>query len=149
MSLGQIAGQLLGLINVLEYGEEPSNKAIALAKEHGFIIVFGHSDDCLEIRGAVYDEVYSEPYLNKDGIIVNECEDDDCPYFKKAIAKAGKIKWKCCVDGITHQFSAVDCEDRLLNYWTFEQHEQGELYGIGFIAHLSTFEEEGYHEDGI
>ncbi len=40
-----------------QYGDEGSSTLFAEMKEHGLVAVFGASDDLMEFRGAVYDEV--------------------------------------------------------------------------------------------
>lgn len=40
-----------------EYGHEITKEEEALAKEHGFVVVFGYSDDNAELRGAIDDEI--------------------------------------------------------------------------------------------
>lgn len=45
------------LLNEREMGEEISRGECALAKENGIVVVFGYSDDCMEMRGAVYEEM--------------------------------------------------------------------------------------------
>lgn len=68
------------LLNNREYGEEITDKEIELAKELGFIVVFGTSDDLLELRGVINDEIdcYNggKIYIDKDGEydIFEECE---------------------------------------------------------------------------
>lgn len=39
------------------YGNEITKEEEALAKELGFVVVFGYSDDNAELRGAIYDEI--------------------------------------------------------------------------------------------
>lgn len=77
-----------------EYGREISKEEEKLAKELGFIVVFGYSDDNTEFRGAIDDEVgcYNggKIYLDKNGILEKcECQ---CKYSKLAKEKAKVIK---------------------------------------------------------
>lgn len=140
MTIALQATHLLGLIGRLEYGDEPSKEAVDYAKEHGFIIVFGHSDDCMEIRGAIYDEFYSPPRMNADGVIYPECDCNDCPHEKKIRETSNTIGWaheKYC-----HEFYPMYADlEPMQMYWKFYQMEQGEVYAECFIAHLSIFGE--------
>ena len=45
------------LLNGREYGSEITPREEALAKELGFVVVFGYSDDNAELRGAIDDEI--------------------------------------------------------------------------------------------
>jgi len=63
---------------------EVFNRHTELAKEQGLIIVYGHSDDCIELDGAIYDEVYGEEkyYINTEGVVKNYCDNEAaCPNF--------------------------------------------------------------------
>lgn len=54
-------------------GEEVSFEEIEFAKKNGIVIVFAHSDDCIEFRGAINDETYishtNEINIGKFGVI--------------------------------------------------------------------------------
>ena len=81
--LKEIAEQLNGS----EYPLEPSKDIQQCAKENGIVIVFGASDDLMELRGAIYDEgsCYDGGtfVLDKGGFIPisteGEFEDDQHP----------------------------------------------------------------------
>ena len=49
--------QLAEMLNNAQYGEEVNSEIEALAKESGLVICFGYSDDNLELRGAIDDEI--------------------------------------------------------------------------------------------
>lgn len=75
------------LLTDREYGHEITKEEEALAKELGFVVVFGYSDDNAELRGAINDEIgcYDGGVLeHKDlqGTILAEwCPDDiDCSW---------------------------------------------------------------------
>ena len=69
MDLKEIAKRLNGN----EYGEEISMQDESFAKKYGIVIVFGYSDDNMEFRGAINDEVScfdgGEAYITKDGFL--------------------------------------------------------------------------------
>lgn len=74
-------------INGNQYGKEVSTALAAELKSAGLVAVFGASDDLMEFRGAIYDEVgcYNggTAHLTSDGLVTNNCDDEDCPYFAK------------------------------------------------------------------
>lgn len=78
-----------------EYGDEITKEEEAAAKAAGLVVVFGYSDDNVELRGAIHDEVGAcegaTLYLTTSGLLKNECDDDDCPHFAREKAKAQTI----------------------------------------------------------
>ncbi|MEF9952223.1 MAG: hypothetical protein RR782_02885 [Clostridium sp.] len=77
-----------------EYGHELGKEEEQYAKELGFVIVFGYSDDNAEFRGAIDDEVgcYNggNIYIDKNGVF-EECE-CNCKHSKAAKQKTRVIK---------------------------------------------------------
>lgn len=49
--------EFASLLDGREYLHEITKEEEALAKELGFVVVFGYSDDNAELRGAIYDEI--------------------------------------------------------------------------------------------
>lgn len=77
-----------------QYGEEISLEEEEKAKELGFVVVFGYSDDNMEFRGAINDELGcfdgGEVYITNYGIF-EACE-CDCKHSIKAKESAKLIK---------------------------------------------------------
>lgn len=48
---------LAAMLNGREYGEEITEDEEVLAKAHGLLVIFGASDDLVELRGAIEDDV--------------------------------------------------------------------------------------------
>lgn len=48
--------ELAALLNGRQMGDEITSEEAKLAREAGLVVTFGHSDDCVEFRGAVHDE---------------------------------------------------------------------------------------------
>jgi len=73
----------------IRYGEELTSELEQEAKEKGIVVVFGASDDLMELRGAIYDEVGCYDggigYFNEKGVVKNKCVDKDCPNFHKQL----------------------------------------------------------------
>ncbi len=80
----------------VEYGKEEDEELFAEMKELGLVAVFGASDDLMEFRGAIYDEIDAwegaTAYITPDGLLENECENDGCPYHSKLIKQAVTIE---------------------------------------------------------
>jgi hypothetical protein len=79
-------------LNGNQYRKEGSKELFAAMKAAGLVAVYGASDDLMELSGALNDEVGAYnggvAYLSRDGLIANECENDDRPHFKKALESA-------------------------------------------------------------
>jgi len=80
-----------------EYGKEITKEEEKQAKELGFVVLFGASDDLAEFVGAINDEVGCNDggnlYLDKDGIF-EDCE-EECKYSKaaKEVCKVIEAVW--------------------------------------------------------
>lgn len=105
------------------------------AKESGFVIVYGASDDLMEIDGAIQDEadVYSggEVVLARNGVFNGpdcDCGKMECPYFREAVSKAKKIKAVWCGNG-----KAPWSYETEIPHESFRIYEDGELFCEGIV----------------
>ncbi len=79
-----------------EYAKEGSQALWAEMKAAGLVAVFGASDDLMEFRGAVNDEVGAydggEAFFTREGLLSldNKCAHHRCPYHLAEVAKAEK-----------------------------------------------------------
>lgn len=125
MNISEIAK----LLNGRQYRDEVTPEIAQSAKDNGIVIAFGASDDLLEFRGAVYDEVGSwdgtTVYISAKGNI-------------KEKPKAGRLK----VESI---WAPKNEEGKVYASWlikvdaeheTFEIFDEDGLYCIGAVFHL-------------
>ncbi len=93
------------LLNGREYTKEITRDEEAAFKAAGLVALFGASDDLAEFRGAWRDEagVYDGGtiYVNENGPLVNECDEEVCPYFERAKANARQIEAVWAEDGFS------------------------------------------------
>lgn len=130
------AKELAALLNGREYGKEITKEEEAAAKESGLVVVFGASDDLMEFRGAIDDEVGcwggGTVYINENGMVseqLDECSScklflrnrDTCPSIT-AIWHKKYYPWEYQTD-IPHE--------------TFEIFEDGEKYCQGIVFSLA------------
>lgn len=131
------AKQLAARLDGNEYGEEIYGIEEKEAESNGLVVVFGYSDDCVEFRGAINDELGcfggAEIPLTRNGILqAPRCDGYDmtdcCPYYEKEKAKAKKIivKWN---DG---DGPAWTYETDIPHY-TFDVYEDGEVFCRGIV----------------
>lgn len=96
------AKALAALLNGREYGDEITDDEKSLAKASGLVVVYGYSDDNMEFKGSIDDEVGcyggGTAYLTSDGLLQNEC-DELCPFFTRAKVAAAKIDAVWCEGG--------------------------------------------------
>lgn len=129
-------------LNGCEYRDEVSTEVANEAKERGLVIVFGASDDLIEFRGAIYDEVGAydggSAFVTENGLVESECDEgEDCPYYKKELAKAREIKavW-CPRDGEGNTYASWLIKTEIPHH-TFDVMEDGELYCRGLVFSLA------------
>lgn len=117
------------------YPFEPPAEIQRVAKDCGIVIVFGSSDDLMEFRGAIYEELGAYDggvaHLSPAGLVVNECENEDCPHHARAKAKAATIRavWNDAAPYWTY--------DTDIPHATFEVMEGGEVYCRGIVFDLA------------
>lgn len=124
-------------LNGREYGSEVTREMADALKAAGLVAVFGASDDLMEFRGAINDEVGvydgGTAYLNGSGLLVNDCENDECPHFEKAKKTAATIKaiWAPEGENLSWVYRTA------LPTSTFQINEDGEGYCRGIVFSLA------------
>lgn len=98
--------ELAALLNGREYGEEITGAEEAQAKAAGLLVIFGASDDLVELRGTLSDEagayngttvrIDSEGFIPDWDSVDHDDEEECARYFKR---KDGgfqvEAKWDC------------------------------------------------------
>jgi hypothetical protein len=127
---------LASLLNGREYGEEITKLEEAQAKNNGLVVVFGYSDDNMEFRGAINDEVScyggGSAFISDGDLLPNdhECDCDFCEY-KNRIKHAKKIE---AVWGGATDYSWTYATN--IPHATFEVMEGSEKYCLGIVFEL-------------
>ena len=126
-----ITKEIAAILDGMEYGEDIKEQDIQYAKENGAVIVFGASDDLMEFRGAIYDEsdCYGGAftYLDKDGLLHNKCDNEDCPYFQERLLHAKYIEAIWGSEGYSWIYKTG------IPHETFEILEEGQKYCRGIV----------------
>ena len=135
MTAKELAEKLSGR----KYGMEITSEEARAAKDAGLVVVYGYSDDNVEFRGAIDDEVgaYEDTtiYLTKDGLLeepaCSDAENCTCPYFEvaKKAAKAITAIWRDG-EGPSRVFSTD------IPHETFNICEDGEPWCIGIVFNV-------------
>jgi len=127
--------ELAALLNGREYGNEMDRADEFIAKENNLVVVFGRSDDLMEFRGAIDDEVDAyegtTAYLNKNGLITSLCPDKACEHCEKKLATADTIEAIWEEEGYSWIYKTS------IPHETFDILEDGEKYCRGIVFSLS------------
>jgi hypothetical protein len=132
------------LLNGREYGKEITREEEKQAKELGFVVVFGYSDDGVELRGAIRDELGAwngtTLYFDKNGLLVNECAVSDCPYFErlKETAKTIKVIWHDTLEEVGYAWT-LETE---IPHATFDIIEEEEKFCRGIVFDVKELKRE-------
>ena len=123
-----------------QYREEGSKELWTAMKAAGLVAVYGASDDLMEFNGAIMDEVGAwnggTAYLNREGLIVNDCRNHDCPHYKKALKMApATIKAIWDSNGFSWQYETA------LPHSKFIIKEDDGLYCEGIVFALADIPE--------
>lgn len=91
------AKELAEMLSGREVGDEVSPQEERIARNAGLVVAYGYSDDNVELRGAIDDEVGAYEgttiHLTPAGVLQEpDCGRDDCPYFTREREKTKPIK---------------------------------------------------------
>lgn len=129
------AKELAAALNGREYGKETTGAEEASAKDNRLVVVFGASDDLMEFRGAIHDEIGGyggvDAYLVPSGLLTNECDNDDCPHFKRLQETATVITAKWGEGDYSWTY------DTKIPHEVFDVMEDGDKYCRGIVFALA------------
>ena len=133
---------LANALNGFSYPFDLPKQLVQAAYDAGLVVVFGASDDPMEFRGAIADEL--EAYggttvlMTADGIFENDTCHSQCRYFAQAKALAqqqGKTIEACCEqEGYSWIYLTT------IPHVTFDIIEDGEKYCRGIVFVLADVE---------
>ncbi len=130
--------QLAEKLNGREYSNEITKEECAEAKAAGLIVIFGYSDDNIELNGAIHDEVggyggASFKIHSKDILPLHT--DCDCEYcgFDSMAAKCATIEGSF---GDNESGYAWEFKTKI-PHATFEIMEAGEVYSQGITISVN------------
>jgi hypothetical protein len=124
-----------------EYGHETDDGLDKQLAGEGIVMVFGYSDDNMEFRGAIKDEIGCcdgwTVRLTSKGILDNKCDNGRCPYFKEMERNVkSRIEAIWGKDG----YSWIYRTD--IPHVSFDITEDGEKYCRGIVFYLSDVDME-------
>lgn len=151
--------QLAAKLNGRRYRDEITPEEERLAKENKLLVIFGASDDLIELRGAINEELGFESVirLGEHGVPKNKCDDEDCPYYtaqlkrdiKRGIVKEIGVCWGGeGMDSLAYQLLGeptwcFDCEklnNKFSTFDIFDEYEgDREYFCRGVVIDISDF----------
>ena len=123
------------LLSGREYGMEISKDEERQAADAGLVVAYGYSDDNVELRGAIDEEVGAWDgttiRLTKTGVLqgpaCDSAENCECPYFAAAKNAAKTIEAVWGAGGVSWTFKTD------IPHETFNIYEDGELFCVGIM----------------
>lgn len=129
------AQELAARLNGREYRSETTRADELAAKEAGLVIVFGASDDLMEFRGAVNDEFGcwegGSAYFTPAGLLVNDCDNDECPHYARLEETATPIEAVRDKEGYSWIYETA------IPHASFDVMEDGGKYCRGIVFALA------------
>lgn len=123
--------EIAAILDGMEYGQEIREQDLQYAKENGVVIVFGASDDLMELRGAIEDEVGCDgggrAFFDRNGLLQNKCDNEDCPHFQEKLPHAKYIESVWDSEGYSWIYKTA------IPHETFEILEEGRKYCRGIV----------------
>ena len=90
------AKELAARLDGRHYDREITLSEENAAKSAGLVVMFGYYNDVVKLRGAIHEAFdawgSTTIYLTPAGLVVNECDDDDCPHYARAKSAAAAVK---------------------------------------------------------
>lgn len=128
---------LAGLLTGREYGSEMAKEEGQQAKAAGLIVIYGASDDLMEFRGFVCDEIGAptDALIDAKGLLPNRDSIDDDASLKDFFAR----------EPLAHSIEALWCAEEGYSWTyrtdvphaTFEIVEDGEPYCRGIVIDVA------------
>ena len=113
-------------------GKEITETECDLAHRSNWLVLFGHSDDCVECRGFLTDEFPEQEIMifhsNKLNKLISS---DECEYNPKLV-----IVGYYSLDGIWSILISGK-----VDYYSFDIYQNEELYCIGVVVDLLTLKD--------
>jgi len=131
--------ELVKELDGIEY-EELANEiedASERAKAAGLVVAWGALDNLLEFTGAIREEVYAcfgtATLLNSSGLVINRCDDAQCPYF-------GDIEYTFTIEAVWQDSSPNWTLKTDIPHATFDIMCDGEVFSRGIVFDFAALD---------
>lgn len=129
--------QAAAALNGNEYTNEGSKGLFAQMKAAGLVAVFGASDDLVELRGAIDNEISAYEgttfFVEERGLVENDCEcGDNCPNWTQRGTSVKALWSPEAIEGNPSWAFATE-----IPHVAFDIMDEGELYCRGIVFKLA------------
>lgn len=129
---------LAAQLNGRKMGEEITRDEERVAKLNDLVVIYGASDDLLELAGAISDEIsgYNDTTaLFHDGdLYTRQCGDDDCPHEEKIQDSCKSVKGIFGAEGFSWTYETS------IPHETFEIFDGTEKYCRGIVFSITDIQ---------
>jgi len=130
---------LAQLLNGRQIGKEISKQEASDACDAGLVVIYGASDDLIEIEGAISDEVCSFDgqtwaLFHKGELYQSSCESEDCPHELAIQEKCHTVKAIFGGDDFTWTYETK------IPHETFEIFEDGDKFCRGIVFSIDDIQ---------
>lgn len=130
--------ELADILNNREYYNEVERHHEAFARVHNLVICFGYSDDCIEFRGKIYDEIGVGDFYITEKKELFDVDFDKFDNAEEQIAFIKKYTSNLKLYKISSDFSENGFKFSTdLPHAKFHILEDGEVYGEGIVIDLN------------
>ena len=135
--------QLAEKLNGREYLDEITDEECAAAKAAGLVVIFGYSDDNVELRGAIKEEIGmwdgGTLYLHQGGVL-DDPDAVDCDRCLKRLKEEQKkcVAIGCCWDANPYSWLIKPDTDGSIPFAPFEIVEGKEKFCRGIVVELNV-----------
>lgn len=134
--------QAVAELNGRQYRDECSNDLHKRMKAAGIVAVFGGSDDLVYFAGAADDELGagngSRYYFTKDGPLRNDCDDDRCPHFERALSSAGEVRAVWSDGGFSWRYETMIPNEKFVIMEDDDTYCEGIVFALADIGAKQT-----------
>jgi len=135
MNIKEVAERMDG-VKMGEESEEFSNMIL----DGPYVIVYGYSDDNMELGGAIRDEIGAyggtTVLINENGLLKSHGDDpeycDECPHYIREAVNSKKIKAIWCPEGQDTSWAY----ETAIPHETFRIMEGDDVFCIGIVFNL-------------
>ena len=133
--------QLATQLNGREYGDEITDEECAAAKAAGLVVIFGYSDDYVELRGAIKEEIGmwdgGKLYLHRGGVL-DDPDAVDCDRCLKRLKEEQKKCAEVVCGWSVNDYSWFISPPAAVNAAVFDILEGKEKFCRGIVVELDA-----------
>ncbi|MDR0905799.1 MAG: hypothetical protein LBN00_06460 [Oscillospiraceae bacterium] len=142
--MAMTAKELAQILYGREYGNEITRAEEAAAKEAGLVVMFGYSDDNVEVRGAFNEEYGAYEgttlHLTAEGFLESPYDDreacEDCKFYKRELARSRTIIVRWCLPDA----EAVWTFETDIPHEVFKIYDDGDSFCVGIVFDIKDLE---------